>query len=146
MSQVSESNVTRNQAFFDYDFSKIFLRNNKFRKINIEASGADVVLQAGMLIGTIAASALGAILASGATDGSQFPTGICAEDVTIPDGTNLDINICIGGEVAEEKVIFNGADDFDTVVSLRTLRDRIAADTEGIKLVATDSLAENDNS
>lgn len=146
MSQVTESNVTRNQAFFDYDYTKRFLRNNLYRTINIEASGADLVLEPGALIGTIAASAKGAILKSAAADGSQYPTGVCAEGLTILDGQNADVNICIAGEIAEEKIVLDGTDTLNTVIDGRIIRDRIAADTLGIKLVATDSLAEHDNS
>ena len=143
---VEQKNTTRNQTQFDYDFSKIFVRNNNYRTINIEASGADLELTAGMLIGTISASAKGKILASASVDGSQYPTGVCAENITILDGNNADVNICIGGEVAEEKLILDGADTLDTVIDGRIIRDRIAADTLGIRLVPTEQLAENDNS
>jgi len=146
MSEVTSSNQTRNQIFFDYDFTKIFLRNNVYRKINIAASGSDLELEAGTVIGTIAATTKGAVLKSGSSDGSQFPTGVLAENITIVDGTNADVNICIGGEIAEEKIILDGSDTLDTAISSRTIRDRLAADTVGIILRTTDSLAENDNS
>lgn len=145
MSNVTEVNSTRNQIHFDYDYTKIFLRNNLYRTINIAASGADLVLEAGTIIGTIAATTKGAVLKSAAVDGSQFPTGVLAENITILDGNNADVNICIAGEVAEEKIILDGADTLDTVIDLRTIRDRIAADTKGIKLVTTDQLANFDN-
>ncbi len=146
MSEVTQqSGLGNNQANFKYDFSKIFIRNNIYRTINIAASGADLELEAGMVIGTIGATGKGAIMKSGSGDGSQFPTGVCAENITIEDGDNKDINICIGGEIAEEKLIFDGSDDLDTDVSDRNYRDRIASDTAGIILRATDDLAAYDN-
>ncbi len=146
MSDVTEQQgLGNNQANFKYDFSKIFIRNNIYRTINIEASGADVELTPGVLIGTIAASGKGAIMKSGAGDGSELPTGVCAEEITIADGENADINICIGGEIAEEKLIFDGSDDLDTSVDDRIYRDRIASDTAGIILRATTDLGAYDN-
>lgn len=137
---------TRNQLGNDYDFSKMFLFDNRYRLINIAASGADVVLVQGELIGTIAATGKGTPMASAAADGSAFPTGIVTEDITIADGTDEDVLICIGGHVDESKLVFDGTDDLDTVVSLRTYRDRIAADTLGIFLVTADELSGVDNS
>lgn len=128
-----------------YDFSKIFVFDNKYRTIQIAASGADVDLELGMLIGTISATGLGAIMASGSSDGSQIPTGVCAETKTIADGDTEDVLICIGGHVVEDKLVFDGSDDLDTAVSGRIYRDRIAADTLGIYLVGATELSAEDN-
>lgn len=146
MSGVTTTVQTPNQLYNDYDFSKIFVFDNKYRTIDIAASGADVDLEIGMLIGTIGATGLGAIMASGAVDGSQYPTGVCCETKTIADGNTESVYICIGGHVVEDKLIFDGTDDLDTVVDLRTYRDRIASDTLGIYLVGETELSEYDNS
>lgn len=145
MSEVTVVTQTRNQFQANYDFSKLFLFNNQYRRITFTASGADIVLTQGMLIGTIAATGLGAIMASAAVDGSAIPTGVCAEDITVVDGTSESVLICIGGHVDESKLVFDGTDDLDTVVSLRTYRDRIAADTLGIFLVTAVELSNVDN-
>lgn len=137
---------TRNQLGYDYDFSKLFLFENRYRKINVVASGADVVLEQGMLIGTIGATGKGVIMKSASVDGSELPTGICAEDITVVDGTNEDVLICIGGHVDEDKLVFDGTDDLDTNVDDRTYRDRIASDTLGIYLVSSQELSAEDNS
>ncbi len=143
---VEQKNTTRNQTQFDYDFTKVFVRNNNYRTINFAPVGADLVLTIGMLIGTISATAKGKKLASASVDGSQYPTGVCSENITILDGANADVNLCIGGEVAEEKLTLDGVDTLDTVIDGRIIRDRIAADTLGIRLVPTSQLAEHDNS
>lgn len=141
MSSITQSNQTRNQLFSAYDFSKTFLFDNKYRKVNIAASGADVVLAIGTLIGAVGATYQ--IYASGV--GNIQLIGVCAEAITISDGTNADVQICTGGKVTEEKLIFDGLDDLDTVVANKTIRDRIASDTLGIELAATDELTANDN-
>ena len=146
MSDATQVIQTRNQLGYDYDFSKLFLFENRYRRIDISASGADIVLSQGMLIGTISASGEGAIMASGSSDGSQIPTGICAEDITVVDGSTESVLICIGGHVDEDKLIFDGTDDLDTAVSGRIYRDRIASDTLGIYLVSSTELSAVDNS
>lgn len=141
MSTVTQSNNTRNQLTSSYDFSKIFIFDNKYRKVNIAASGADVVLEVGTVIGAVGDTYQ--IYASGTADIQLI--GVCAEALTITDGTNADVEICIGGKVAEEKLVFDGSDDLDTVVLNKTLRDRFASDTIGIELAATDELTADDN-
>jgi hypothetical protein len=133
------------QLHTDYDFSKIFVFENKYRTIAMTATGDDLALEIGMLIGTIAASGEGAIMASAAVDGSAIPTGVCAETKTIAEDDTEDVLICIGGHVVEDKLIFDGTDDLDTIVSLRTYRDRIASDTLGIYLVGETELSAVDN-
>lgn len=141
MSEISQSNNTRNQLFSAYDFSKIFLFNNIYRTVNIAASGADVVISAGQIIGSVAGVA--EIYAS-ATANIQL-IGIATEDIVITDGTNADILICIGGKVAEEKIVLDGSDTLATVVALKTIRERIEGDTVGIYLETTDELTADDN-
>jgi hypothetical protein len=53
--------------------------------------------------------------------------------------------MCVAGDVAQEKLIFQGSDTLATVVSSRTLNDRIGADTVGVKLVSGTELTEYDN-
>jgi len=146
MSEVTTTVQSMSQLYNDYDFSKIFVFDNKYRTIDIAASGADVELEIGMLIGTIGATGLGAIMASGSSDGSELPTGVCCETKTIADGDTASVYICIAGHVVEDKLIFDGTDDLDTAVDSRTYRDRIASDTLGIYLVAATELTDYDNS
>ena len=144
MSTVSQQSSTSNQSNTKYDFSKLFVRNNVYREITVAASGSDLTLTAGQLIGTIAATAKGAVMKSGSSDGSQFPSGIVAnESITITDGTEAVISICNGGEVAEELLSFDGSDGLNTNVSDRIYRDRLK--DLGIIARETDQLAAFDN-
>jgi hypothetical protein len=96
-------------------------------------------------MGRISASQKLVPLASGASNGSQFPVGILADDYTVDYGESANVTICIGGDVAEELVTLNGTDTLATVISSRSIRDRIAADTLGIKLVLGEQMTAYDN-
>jgi len=138
---------TGNQAITNYDTSKIFLWNNRYINGAFTAQGYDdSVLLAGTVMGRVSATNEVLPMQSTASDGSQFPIGILAKDYTIEGGDTVDLAICIGGDVAEEKVIFaRNADTFATAISGRTIRDRIAGDTLGIKLVLGTELTAYDN-
>jgi hypothetical protein len=130
----------------NYDYSKIFIRENRFEKgTYTNGTGSEVTLEVGTLLGRIGATDKVTPLKSAATDGSQYPVGVLAEEVTVANGASATLNFCIGGDVVKSKVVFDGTDDFDTDVEDRTLGDRIAADTLGIKLVAVDNLTGYDN-
>lgn len=144
----SQSVGTNNgvQLFVNTDTSKIFVWDNRYSKANFNNSQYDpLVLLAGTLIGRISATQTLELCHSESTDGSQFPIGIVAQDYTILDGTIQEVAFCNYGDVAEEKVILHGADTLDTVVSGRSLRDRIASDTVGIRLVAGTEMTAYDN-
>jgi len=146
MSEVTEAFNNGQQAHFKYDTSKIFIRENRYESANYtNGSGGDLDLKAGTLLGRIGASQKVQILESAAVDGSQFPVGILAQDITVLDGDDAVLTYCIGGDVAEEKVILDGTDTLSTLISGRSIRDRIKGDTLGIKLVTTDQLTGFDN-
>lgn len=138
MSEVTTTTNTNNQLTNNYDYSKIFLFDNRYENgVISNGGGSDITLNAGTLIGRIAANQELAACASGATDGSQFPIGVLAQTVIVPAGGSINASFGVAGEVAEEKIIFDGSDTFDTLVDGRSLRDRIASDSVGIKLVSS---------
>lgn len=142
MSTISQRNATRNQSTFDYDISKLFLFDNKYRKVNIaNAGGTDLELKAGMLIGAVGATYQ--VYKSGTANISVV--GVLAEDVTIASGDSEDVDICISGRVDESKLVLDGTDTLATIVSNRTIRDRLAGDTLGIELVGGSELTKTDN-
>lgn len=147
MGQTVASN-TGQMAIINSDTTKIFVGNNRYETATLEytASG-DTTFAAGTLIGRVSADQKLLPLASGASDGSQFPVGILVEPLTILDGVTFSdtVTICVAGDVDETKLSFDGSDDLDTVVSGRSLRDRIASDTVGIMLVSGDQLTGTDN-
>lgn len=147
MSEVNTNVNTNNMLSNNYDYSKIFLFGNKYTTgvSKTNTSGSDITYNAGQVMGRIAATNVLVPMASGAVDGSQYPVGVLAETIVVPDTASRELPICIEGEVAEEKIIFDGADDFDTVVDLKTYRDRIASDTAGIVIVPGTELTKYDN-
>ena len=146
MSYETIDRSTRNQLGVSYDFSKIFLFDNKYRVITLSnATGSPVTLLMGTVIGTKKADATGGAFASGATDGTQYATGILAEDVTIGANSTADVQICVGGKIAVEKVILNGSDTMTTAVGDRVIFDKIGAETLGIELVAATEVTKFDN-
>ena len=140
---VTTRNRTANQMTNDYDVSKIFVLDNIYRKVTIaNAAGTDLVLTAGMAIGVV--STAYQVYKSG-TSNISF-VGILAEDVTVAaSGGSESVNICIAGKVNESLVTLDGTDTLATVVAYRTIRDRIASESVGIILVATDELSAIDN-
>ncbi len=145
--EIQEVVRTSNQLFTNYDTRKIFIWNNSYQKGMLSnGSGASVDFQAGTLLGRVSANGNLVALASGATDGSNLPVGILAQDITIADGATAEVQYCVSGEVDQNEFIFDGTDTLDTVVTGKRLVDRIASDTAGIILRTADNLTEFDNS
>lgn len=146
MSTISTVLNTGQQAITNVDTSKIFIWGNRFDKAEYTNSTYDAVtLPAGTLLGRNSSTLEVKPLTSGASDGSQFPVGILNETHTVEAGDTATLAYCVAGDVAKEKVLLQGSDDLDTVVSSKTIGDRIGSDTVGVKLVATDELTGFDN-
>jgi len=127
---------TGQQAIIDTDLAKIFVGQNRYEKANYTNSTYDPIdLVVGMVMGRVSATGLIKPLASGASDGSQFPVGVLAHTITVDDGETQELYFCVAGDVVADQLIFDGSDTLDTVISSRRLRDRIGADTVGIKLI-----------
>jgi hypothetical protein len=148
MGQDTVSGTGNNMTAVNYDIRKIFVWDNRFADAQYNNDTYDDVdLALGTVMGRVASTGLLVPLDSEATDGSQFPVGVLASNYTAPAGETKDISICVAGDVEESLLIFtNESDDLDTVVSDRQLRDRIAADTVGIKLVSSTEMTQHDNS
>jgi len=149
MSQTVVNN-TGNQAQINTDTSKIFVFNNRYENSTYDKTNStydDIVIPAGTLMGRIASSQKVIPLASGASDGSQFPIGVLAEDITIPASSSVSksVSICVAGDVVQTKIELDGSDTLATVISDRSIFDRIQADTVGIKLVSSTEMTDFDN-
>ena len=138
---VDKSNFLQNNV----DTSKIFLGKNESFVAQFTAGVTDVLLEAGTLMGRIAATQKVVPLESTATDGSQFPVGILNSTRNVLASTTVSVAIVNKGDVAREQIIFDGSDTFTTLVDDRSLEDRIASDTAGIILVKTSELTNFDN-
>lgn len=137
-------------AIINTDLTKIFVWGNRYTKGTYENTNStydDITIPAGTVMGRILADQKLAVLESGASDGSQYPVGVLAQDVVVLAGETFskEVAICVEGDVDETKLVFQGSDDLDTEVSGRSLRDRLGSDTVGINLVAGDQLTATDN-
>jgi hypothetical protein len=134
-------------AMMAYDISKIFIWDNKYQTTNFENdSGGELIMPAGTLVGREASTGNLKLYDATAVDGVEFPVGMLADNYTIADATTEEVTICIGGEVAEEKVILQAPDTLDSIVALKTVRDRIAADNAGIVMRVSTENTKQDNS
>jgi hypothetical protein len=147
MSEVTNTINTDNQQSNDFDTSKLLLGfDNKFETGYYNNSTyADVTLAAGTVMGRIATTNYLVPLDAGASDGSQFPVGILAQEHTIATGDTNNMNIVVAGEVAEEKVVLTDGSTLETVIASKRIKDRISSDTAGIVLVAGTELTGTDN-
>lgn len=143
MSSVENVLQTGSQSITNYDTSKIFIWGNEYITGTGEAGAYDDVVP-GTLMGRVSATGVLVPLESDATDGSQYPVGILVNAILAGESKNA--TICVGGEVDEASVVLvKSGDTLSTVVSGRQIRDRIMADTKGIKLVPTTELSKFDN-
>ena len=66
-------------------------------------------------------------------------------DIDILDTETANVTYVIHGDVVESKIIFDGADGFDTVIDSELLRDLIKSNTKGIRVVPSIELSNFDN-
>lgn len=146
MTKITTTLDTANQLNINRDDSIIFLWDNRYEPFtHTNITGAEETILAGTVMGRIAATGLLLPLVAAAIDGSQIPIGISTEDITLAIGASAVMSICVAGDVAEEKLIFNAAETVATLSDGRRLDDRIGADTVGIKLVPSTDLSKYDN-
>ena len=134
---------TGNQMIVNNSTPRIFLWNYRTAPIVLSnATAYAVALAAGTLLGRVTADQKMKPLASGASDGSQYPRGVLFDDVIIPPNTTVfNAFMADSGDVSEDRIIFQGSDTLATVVDGATLRDRIQADSVGLKLIKSTEMS-----
>jgi hypothetical protein len=137
-----------NSLFVENDVSKLLLGFNEFDSGDVTASGADVVLTEGMILGQISATGKLVVMASASVDGSQFPFGIVIKDKTVVDGTTEELTVVTKGRIDETKLVFDGSDDLDTAVGAATFQRtyRALLNDLGFTLKASIEMTTPDNS
>jgi hypothetical protein len=134
------------QVIVNFDVSKIFVWNNRYIDANhTNSTYDDVQLYAGTLMGRVSATKEVVPCDTTATDGSQYPIGVLAEDRLVAAGDVASLSICVEGDVVKDKIILSGTDTMDTVLSGKILYDRIGSDSVGIKLVESTEMTGFDN-
>lgn len=108
-------------------------------------TGALVTLAEGTVMGRISASGKLTPFTSGASDGSQYVVGVLIDAYTVDDTASAVVTICDGGEVNENAIVLSDSDTLETVVSGRRIKDKIAAESVGLKLIPSIEMSATDN-
>jgi hypothetical protein len=148
MPSINTRVATNNQITTDYDLSKIFVFENRYENDSYvnNSNYSPLTLLAGTVMGRVANTGAVVPFYASANDGSQFPIGVLAQDlIAIPGGSSKQCSLCVSGDVVQNKLIFFYADTLDTVVQGRRVRDRIGADSVGLKLVPSTEMTDYDN-
>lgn len=146
MSENTEVENNGQQAHFQMDLGKVFIGDNRYAKGNFTNDTYDAIeLPIGRLMGRVSATQEIVPHDAAAVDGSQYPVGVLAGDYTIDEGDTRELTFCTTGDVAEEKLVLADGDTLATVISGRSIRDRIASDTVGIILKTSQRQTEFDN-
>jgi hypothetical protein len=116
MSTITNVESTKNQLITNYDVSKLLLGDNETVDGDVSASGADVEIVQGMIMGRIGSTGKLVPCVNTATNGSQFPVGIALETITVTDGTTRTITVVNKGSIAESKLNFAGAETLDALI------------------------------
>lgn len=136
------------QATFNLNFQKVFLYENRFETNNyVNNSGYNpITLLAGTVMGRVANSNVLIPFSSKSVNGGQFVVGILADDYTIQAGSTVQVSVCTYGDVNISALILaEQGDTLDTVVSNRTVRDKIKSESAGIRLITTTEMTDYDN-
>jgi len=133
------------QAIITTDLSKVFLWNRRSQpgQINNADLYDPVTHPEGTVMGRVSSSGLLVPFTSGASNGSQFPVGVLIGGVTIEEGDTANVFICDDGDVAAEKLIFQGSDTLETVVSSRRVKDWLKL--MGVKVITSTEMTADDN-
>lgn len=127
MSTITTQEQTGNKLVTTYDVSKFALGDNYTITGNLTAAGGNGATLQGMVMGRVSATGLLTPLVATATDGSQYPVGVCMVDKTIADGVTDSLTLINKGKVASAKLNFLGAETLDTEVGIannkKTIRD-----------------------
>jgi len=138
--------MPNNQLLKNYDTQKLLLGENTFGSgTYTNGTGAEVTLPAGTVLGRVHASGKLAPYKSAATDGTQFVVGVLIEEYTVADGASATIGYCDSGNVNQNMISLDGTDTLETVVSGRRIKDKIGAESVGVKLISSSENSAVDN-
>lgn len=104
-----------------------------------------ITLPAGTVMGVIAATGYVKPMTSAASDGSQYPIGILADDYTVEEGVTVNLSLMVKGQVRQDMLILQGSDTLSTIVSGRRIFERIGSDSVGILIVQVKNCTTFDN-
>lgn len=149
MSSQSATIDTVSQLTVQTDTKKIFLRNNRYQRGNdLNNSGYDPLnLPAGTVMARVTATGNLTYFNAAASDGSQAPVGILADDASLDAGETKSVDIVDMGDVAADMLVFvvtgQGLETAVTIGVSRRVKDHLAA--QGLKLITGTEMTQEDN-
>ncbi len=146
MSDQSQVLNTGQQAIINTDLSKIFILNNRYKKdVYVNNSTYDpITLLAGTVMGRVTATNIFVPFRAAASDGSQYPVGVLAQDIILAGGATENATICTFGDVAQEKLLFQtSGDGIHSIAASRRVEDWLRA--QGINPVVGTEMTGYDN-
>jgi len=147
MSTITVKTQTENQIHVDKSTLKFLVGFNEFTEGSLTASGADVELTEGLIMGRISATNLLTPCDKDATDGSALPVGVCIRTQTVADGDTETIKLVNKGRIDESFLNFADTETLATPVGpanfQKTYRDHLEdlglVLENGVELTAVDN-------
>jgi hypothetical protein len=150
MATISTISSTDNSLHVRYDRSQIFLGDLKTisGEILLNSTSGTLTYAVGTLLGRVTASGKLVPLASGASNGSQYPVGFLTQEVTLAASGEDYVTVAIAGNVDSTKITLAGSDTLATTITNnggRSIKDAIHGDTQGIYLIPVREISKTDN-
>jgi len=118
---------TDSQLTIDRQEINLLRGNNEFAPGDVIRAGSDIDLEIGMVMGRISATGKLVPCLHSASDGSQYPAGLCymgiTTEKTVTAGDTESIELVYQGKVDASLINFEVTSTLDSVVTGRTLRD-----------------------
>lgn len=138
--------ATDSQQINTREFSRIFVYGNRtVSKTYINVSGDVESVSMGQVVGVIATgvdAGKWTVSKSAATDGSQIPRGILTVSIVeAADDQEVSVDICVGGDVNKNEIVFDGTDTFDTLVGGVRMEDLLIANSQSLVLKTVTDLS-----
>lgn len=128
------------QLITNFDTTKLFLGNNFFENGSYKNTTAgEVTLVAGTLLGKRNAVVVDSTNVVGNlvphlaadTEGGAIAVGILAQDLVVAAGATVTgVRYCIKGEFDLSKLVLGGANTLATLISGKTIKEQIIAETQ----------------
>lgn len=122
MATGNTSTYTGGMLITNFDFSRIFVWDNRYITATYTDSGSGSTLVAGTIMGRVSATGKVKPCVSTATDGSQIPRFVLANNYTVTAAADETVTLCFYGGVATNTLTFGGS-PLDTVTTTIKLND-----------------------
>lgn len=136
-----------NQLIVHHEHSKLVVWNPILGKGSFtNSTGDSLTIPEGKVLGRITSGGALAICASGNSNGSQIPRFLNFEAKTVANGETVELNYVEGGDVDQNKIVFDGSDGLTTAVGTAGIMKDLLVANSRIHIVASTEMTAYDNS